>query len=200
MPRTARFVERQLETQHTKDCLLPGTREKAANDSKRGLGRKVVFIRSMGGIGKTQLAAAFATRHHSSYSAVLWLDGSSVNQLERLFVNVAKRIAAEELGDDPARVLAAGALNPDLFARGVLQWLSLPTNKDWLMIIDNVDWDCSPRINDTLAYDIKTYLSGAHHGSIIITSRLAGMARRFVAKLKVPPLSEENVAVSFKKR
>jgi hypothetical protein len=47
------------------------------------------------------------------------------------------------------------------------------------MIIDNVDYDCKIKEKDLLAYNAKEYLPQADHGSVLITGRLASMARTF---------------------
>ncbi len=54
-----------------------------------------------------------------------------------------------------------------------MDWLAQPDNADWLLIIDNVDREYNPRNADQDAYDVKRYLSGADHGAVLITTRLA---------------------------
>ena len=44
-------------------------------------GRKIHVLHGLGGIGKTQLAIAYARRYQKSYSAILWLDGKSKDTL-----------------------------------------------------------------------------------------------------------------------
>lgn len=51
-----------------------------------GRRRQVFVVNGLGGIGKTQLAVEFARKHHWRYSAVLWLDGSSI---DKSFVDIA---------------------------------------------------------------------------------------------------------------
>jgi len=57
--------------------------------------------------------------------------------------------------------------------RGVLDWLSLPSNQRWLLVIDNVDRDHTTKVKDPLAYDVKQYLPGTDHGNVLVTSRLS---------------------------
>ena len=54
-----------------------------------------------------------------------------------------------------------------------MDWLVQPDNTAWLLIFDNVDREYDPCGADPDAYDIKRYLSGADHGSVLITTRLA---------------------------
>ncbi|KAK5011624.1 hypothetical protein LTR28_011665 [Elasticomyces elasticus] len=68
-------------------------------------------------------------------------------------------------------------IDVDVVVEGVLQWLSLPSNQHWLLVIDNVDRDHLSKEKDPQAYDVKEYFPAADHGSILITSRLASLAR-----------------------
>lgn len=152
--------------------------------------QKTFLLHGLGGIGQTQLAAAFARTHHEKFSAVFWLDGSSVNQLKQSFISIASNLHQDELTADVKECLQAGKMDTDVVARGVLRWLSLPSNKHWLLIIDNVDRDWIFRDKDPLAYNVKEYLPQADHGFIMVTSRLAGMARWFEAELHIDRVDE----------
>ena len=55
----------------------------------------------------------------------------------------------------------------------MMKWLAKPDNTNWLVVFDNVDREYGPHISDPSAYDVRCYLSGADHGSILITTRLA---------------------------
>jgi hypothetical protein len=147
--------------------------------------RKIMLLHGLGGMGKTQLAVAFARRHQQKFSAILWLDGSSINQLEQSFVAVASRIPQDELTADVVESLQADGLNADVIVKGVLRWLSLSSNKHWLLIIDNIDRDWNAKEHDSLAFNPREYLPHADHGSILVTSRLAEMEYGIEAKLHV---------------
>jgi adenylylsulfate kinase-like enzyme len=54
--------------------------------------RKTFLLHGLGGMGTTQLAVAFARRHQQRFSAILWLDGSSIDQLKSSLAAVASRI------------------------------------------------------------------------------------------------------------
>jgi hypothetical protein len=147
--------------------------------------RKTFLLHGLGGMGKTQLAAAFARRHQQRFSAVLSLDESSVDQLKQSFVAVASRIPHDELTANVLESLQANKLDADVIVRGVLRWLSLPSNKYWLLIIDNIDRDWNAKEHDSLAFNPREYSPQADHGSILVTSRLAEMEYGFEAKLHV---------------
>jgi ATP/maltotriose-dependent transcriptional regulator MalT len=135
--------------------------------------RKMFVVHGLGGIGKTQLCIEFVRRYQAKYSAVFWLDGSSENALQRSFIDVVARLPATEV--PLALIQAAEQVNPDQrsVVQGVLNWLSLPSNRRWLLVIDNVDRDHTAKVEDPLAYDVKQYLPTADHGSFLVTSRLS---------------------------
>ena len=131
----------------------------------------------LGGIGKTQLAVEYARRHHSRYSALFWLDGSTEDQLKQSFIDMAHRLPQDQMTAGAAEALRQSSIDVDIVVNGVLQWLSLPSNQHWFLIIDNADRDHLHKDRDPQAYDVKKYFPSADHGSILITSRLASLER-----------------------
>jgi hypothetical protein len=55
----------------------------------------------------------------------------------------------------------------------VMAWLARPDNTAWLLIFDKVDREYRTQGSDPYAYDVKRFLSGADHGSVLVTTRLA---------------------------
>lgn len=127
----------------------------------------------MGGIGKTQLAIAYAKQHQHLYDSVLWLNATS----EALLRNGIRSVVSlfEGSGDvsayDDVPLLA-------FFSR----WLSQQGNTRWLVILDNYD--------DPGAYDIRRFLPVRSQGSIIITTRLTHEVAEMCAcpKIHLRPL------------
>jgi hypothetical protein len=107
-----------------------------------------------GGMGKTQLAIAFATQHYRENSSVFWIDASSEDTVKDSF-----RIMADIVFDmrDPE------ILNRERSTIHMNRWLSDKQNTRWLLIFDNHD--------DPESYTIEKYYPNALHGSIIITTR-----------------------------
>jgi ATP/maltotriose-dependent transcriptional regulator MalT len=142
-------------------------------DEAKSTRRRMFVVHGLGGIGKTQLCIEFIRRHQEKYSAVFWLDGSSEDALRRSFTDVVTRVPAAEV--PPALIQAAeqASLDHHLIVQGVLNWLSLAFNRQWLIVIDNVDRDHTAAVKDPLAYDVKQYLPAADHGNILVTSRLS---------------------------
>jgi hypothetical protein len=59
----------------------------------------------------------------------------------------------------------------------VKAWLDLGKNTRWLMIYDNYDNPRTLNNSDHSAVDVRRYLLGADHGSIIITTRSANVTQ-----------------------
>jgi hypothetical protein len=142
--------------------------------------RNVVIVHGLGGIGKTQLVIKFARKHQRWFSGIFWLDGSSEASLKQSFVSMAQRLPQGELTADGiqmrSQATVEATVEAEVAVRECQQWLSIPTNSRWLLIIDNVDRDHQDR-DDSQAYDVKAYFPDADHGSILITSRLARLQR-----------------------
>jgi hypothetical protein len=177
----SRFVERAQEMRAIEDHFLPEKQAVTHSSTKR----KTFLLHGLGGMGKTQLAVAFARKYHDKFSAVLWFDGSSIDRLKQSFVAIACELPQTELMADVAESLQVGKVDTDVVVRGVLAWLSLSSNKHWLLILDNVDRDWNTTERDPLAYNAKEYFPRADHGSILVTSRLVSIVDIFEANLHV---------------
>ena len=134
--------------------------------------RRLFFVvHGLGGIGKTQLCVDFARRHQKQFSAVFWLDGSSRDALRQGLVDASLRLPGRQTHPSRASYDLQEAID------GILQWLSLPDNIDWLLIFDNADRDWQGDSEDAQAYDIEGFLPPADHGNIIVTTRLSRMQK-----------------------
>jgi hypothetical protein len=166
VPAVSQFVQRDVEMCKLERLLLdnPATTRR----------QKVVLLYGLGGIGKTQLAVEFAREHHGRFSSVVWLDGSSEASLKQSFAAMVPRLPRSELTADGVEMLKH--FDVDVGVRECLRWLSLPTNRHWLLIFDNVDRDFG-NAEDPQAYNVEAYLPSTDHGSVLITSRLARLQR-----------------------
>jgi hypothetical protein len=135
--------------------------------------QKIFVLHGLGGIGKTQLAVEFTRRHHRKFSSVFWLDGSSEVSLKLSITKCAGRIPASQISDASRTYSTSSEGSLEEVVAEVMGWLAQPDNTDWLVVFDNVDRDYSPHTTDRLAYDVRQYFSGADHGSVLITTRLA---------------------------
>lgn len=157
------------------------------------------MVHGLGGMGKTQLAAAYAKRHRNNYSAVLWLNAQDETSLKQSFARVAKRILREH----PSVVYMKTAVEScdlDEAVGAVKRWLDQPKNDSWLLIYDNHD---NPKLEGdgrakqsggldegeeesdedaitTKAYEIKSFLPDTHHGAILITTRSSAVRGKLI--------------------
>ncbi|KAG9512227.1 purine and uridine phosphorylase, partial [Aureobasidium melanogenum] len=155
VPAIDHFVQRVNDMQKLEEHFFPQQLHLAR--------RKMFVVHGLGDIGKTQLCIEFVRRHHEKYSGVFWLDGSSEDAIHRSFIDVVARLPAGEI--PLALIRAAEQASPDQLSivRGVMDWLSLPSNRQWLLVIDNVDRDHTTKEKDPLAYDVKQYFPTADH-------------------------------------
>jgi hypothetical protein len=134
---------------------------------------KVHILHGLGGMGKTQLAVEFARRHHRRFSSVFWLDGRSEDTLTRSIASHASRIPPGQIAETSRMYAADSGADVDVVVKDVLAWLARSDNSTWLLIFDNVDREYKAQGGDPDAYDVRRYLSGADHGSVLVTTRLA---------------------------
>ena len=158
VPETEHFVARQEELAEIRKTLN-------SDDS-----RQTAVLHGLGGIGKTQLAVAYAKRYKADYSAIFWLNSKDEDSLRQSFARVARRILKEHpLASRLSAVNEDSKL--DEMVDAVKRWLDHPKNTRWLMVYDNYD---NPKLRsntDPSAVDLRGFLPGADHGSIIITTR-----------------------------
>lgn len=132
--------------------------------------RKTVVVHGLGGMGKTQLALAYAQRHKKEYSAVFWVNSKDVDTLKQGYAAAALRIHREHPSLVHLQTAAKGS-DLDEAAEAVKQWLSHPQNNRWLVIYDNYDTPKLPGRDDAGTYDIRPFLPDADHGAVLITTR-----------------------------
>jgi hypothetical protein len=132
--------------------------------------RKTAVVHGLGGMGKTQLALAYAQRHKDEYSAVFWVNSKDVDTLKQEYAAAARRIYREH----PSLVhLNAVAEGSDLneAAEAVKRWLSSAGNDRWMVIYDNYDTPKLPGHDEPGTFDIRPFLPEADQGAILITTR-----------------------------
>ena len=158
------FVDRPAEMAELERVLL---------SKQQSCRQRISILHGLGGIGKTQLAVEFARRHHRRFSSVFWLDGRSEDSLKRSIASCASRIPQGQIPETSRAYSADGSIDFNAVVKGVMDWLAQLDNTAWLLIFDNVDREYDSCGADPDAYDVKCYLSGADHGSVLITTRLA---------------------------
>jgi ATP/maltotriose-dependent transcriptional regulator MalT len=133
-------------------------------------GRRTVVLHGLGGIGKTQLAVAYAKAHQADYSAIFWLDIKDEDSVKQSYARMAKRISKEyPTASRFGGITEDGKL--DEVVDAIKRWLDHPKNTKWLMVFDNYDNPKVPGTVDKAAVNIRRFLPEAYHGSIIVTTR-----------------------------
>jgi hypothetical protein len=133
-------------------------------------GRRAVTLHGLGGIGKTQLAIAYAKAHRDEYSAIFWLNIKDEDSVKQSYSRIARRIWQEH-----ASAGYLGAITDDSpldeVVSAVKRWLEHGKNTRWLMVLDNYD---NPKVSgntDPGAVDVRQFLPEVYHGSVIVTTR-----------------------------
>jgi hypothetical protein len=188
VPRARQFIDRPAEMKDVEHVLIP-----RPGQSKR---QKVFVLRGLDGIRKTQLAVEFARRHYLSFSSVFWLDGQSEDILRRSIASSASRILEGQISEASRTYASDSRVDVDEVVRDVLTWLARPDNNAWLLIFDNVDREHRVQGGDPQAYDVKRYLPGADHGSVIVTTRLARLEQLGKSQ-QLGKVSEEQAQAIF---
>lgn len=164
LPVAGHFVARDAEMEKMEERLLP---TKAPDQ------QKIYVLHGLGGIGKTQLAIAYARNHQDTYSAIVWVNGRSRDTVVQSLAAFGRRASVAGVSQSTTGMTQQA---PDMNAEAdaVLRWLGLGKNSRWLMIFDNVDRDV-PNDEDGQAYNVRSFLPAADHGSILITTRLPSL-------------------------
>jgi hypothetical protein len=158
---TTHFVARQNELGKLDQILGGG----GSSD-----GRRTAVLHGLGGIGKTQLAIAYAKRHKDDYSAILWLNIKDEDSIKYSLAMAAKRLRRAHPSASGLSAIAQDS-SLDEVVDAVKRWLGHPKNTQWLLIYDNYDNPKLPGNNHPAAVDIRGFLPEAYHGSVIITTR-----------------------------
>ncbi|CAE6447651.1 unnamed protein product [Rhizoctonia solani] len=126
--------------------------------------QRICVIHGLGGSGKTQLALKVIEVNHEHWNHIIFVDAASRQKIEDTLRDFAR---ANNLGSTHTRTLQ--------FLQG--------THDRWLLVLDNAD---DPLLN-TL-----DYIPRCSHGSILITTRLAGMTFYARPPTSVFPISRMN--------
>ncbi|CAK1364181.1 unnamed protein product [Cercospora beticola] len=179
---TAHFVARVSELREIHEVL-----------SSSGV-RRGVTIHGLGGMGKTQLAIAYAMQYKDDYSAVFWVNAKDEDSLKLSFGNIAKQIAREHPSADAMRN-AANSSDRDEAVNAVKRWLNLANNTRWLIIYDNYDNPKIPSNTDSFALDLRKYVPESHQGCLIVTTRSSEV--RFGQQMRIRKLEtiEDSLAI-----
>lgn len=108
------------------------------------------ILSGLGGIGKTQTAIEYIYRYFQNYSAVFWVDATTLEHITADFLAIAQVLELPEKQKRDQRTIV----------KAVIHWLDLQSR--WLLVLDNVD-------NVEL---VKHFLPTRQRGSLLFTTRL----------------------------
>ena len=152
--------------------------------------RSAVVLHGLGGIGKTQLAVEYIRRHKEKYTAIFWLNANDEDCLRLSFRDIAQQILKHH---PSTSTLASVDLdeNLDKVVNTVKAWLDMSKNDRWLLIFDNYDNPKIPGNPDRSAVNVRQFLPGADHGSVIITTRSSQVSQgRRIQIQKMPNIQD----------
>ncbi|OQE62181.1 hypothetical protein PENNAL_c0269G11109 [Penicillium nalgiovense] len=163
------FMGRDLELDSMEKALIPG-----GNLRKQ----QRLVISGIGGIGKTQLAIAYAERHADLYKSIFWLNAASEAILQASFRSLAGLIL---------NIKEPGLLEPEEILTRVHQWLSAVGNTQWLLIFDNHD--------DPSLFEIENYYPPTSHGTILVTTRRPDLVAGTIIRIQPIRRIEDSLAI-----
>ncbi len=129
--------------------------EKALDPEKSG--QRGVVLCGIGGSGKTQLTLRYIEQHFHLYTAIIWINATTLEHTQQSFAEAADLISSKW----PAPDLPVVYIGPIRW-RKVVARLHSTCHKDWLLVIDSVD--------DLTQDNFRQYIPSCKHGSIIVTS------------------------------
>ncbi|KKP01442.1 hypothetical protein THAR02_06438 [Trichoderma harzianum] len=140
--------------------------------------RRRVSLYGLGGVGKTQIALAYAYWIHDIYpdTSAFWVHASNADRFRAAYASIAEKCEVPGRENPKADILFL-----------VKRWLEEQKNMQWLMIIDNVDdielFFPSQRSDDREAHQqgnqLARYIPDCNHGSILITTRNKQVGAKF---------------------
>ncbi len=144
----------RLRNEHNKQKPESESQQKPENEPP--LKQRPQVLTGVGGVGKTQIAVAYAYRYQREYHTIIWLNASSLTELTSEFAQIAEvlRLVEEQDVGDQRKMIAEART-----------WLSSEHLTRWLLIFDNVD---SPEI----VHGIVSLLPQNYYGHVLLLSRL----------------------------
>lgn len=161
-------------------ALLDAFKRRMETDKHTGA---TVVLYGTGGMGKTQLALEYVYRYNKEYSSVFWVNAAGKQTVHLGFIIIMQQLIDHhaERFDTPdythigQLLKMAGKLNSAgkfmiqqdedemHVIDAVKRWFTEKTNRNWLLVFDNLD--------DLESFKINDYLPSCVHGTVVITSR-----------------------------
>ncbi|KAF9774564.1 hypothetical protein IL306_007428 [Fusarium sp. DS 682] len=125
----------------------------------------VAALYGLGGVGKTQIALAYAHEMHTKNPelSVFWVFASNEERMRQSYASIAQRCSIRNDEDSGLNILEQ-----------VKQWLEADHQRPWLMIMDNVG-DLDPFYG---ASGLSKYFPSCAQGKLLVTTRNRQVAIR----------------------
>ncbi|MEV6484292.1 tetratricopeptide repeat protein [Streptomyces sp. NPDC051576] len=131
----------------------------APSDDTPGI--RSCVVHGTGGVGKTQLAVAYARQQLSAHTLTWWLPASSPERLRVMLLELA------------ASVRVPGHESENVVLSGLWGWLR--DNPGWLLVYDNVQRESDrPGAHGDGTQELMPFLPPDGDGEILITTQLRG--------------------------
>ncbi|KAL2019581.1 hypothetical protein VTK56DRAFT_9478 [Thermocarpiscus australiensis] len=125
--------------------------------------RSRLALFGLGGVGKTQIALAYAywLRETSPDVSVFWVHASNAERFQQSFASIARECRVPGYDDPKADIMSL-----------LKMWLEKHDRGRWLMVIDNAD-DMQLFVGGTAdpSKNLGRYVPESAHGSVLITTR-----------------------------
>ena len=155
---------REEETAYLDQILLPDQNQLESNmHLARDPGRRIALL-GLPGVGKTELAAAYASSRATKFDATFWVHADTTKKIENDFVEIARKLTPgdpEESDPVAARDHAKGWLSNPKKVVNADSDLLVQTDASWSLILDNAD---DPSL-------LADYWPSLLTGSVLVTSR-----------------------------
>ncbi|KAJ5300978.1 uncharacterized protein N7443_005980 [Penicillium atrosanguineum] len=190
--------------------LLEEINERLSNlssDPKYPNSRSRIALVGLGGVGKSQLAieCSYRIREQSPETWVFWVYASNTARFEQSYREIASRAKITGRDDPQASIFKL-----------VCDWLQDAKNKNWVLILDNVDDNeilhapipikpeqQADNGNGTFKQPLSAFIPQCQHGLIIMTTRSRSVASRMVDDsdiITVNPMDESQASALMEKK
>ena len=167
------FTDNEKRIQRLHELLIGGEETGASH----------VSISGFGGVGKTQLALAYAYTYRDSYETILWARAGNQEQLIKDVADIAYLLHVPETKKSEPR--------QRYLINEVFYWLK--THSGWLFILDNVEEDIHKTGNIEVELQIGRWLALLQNGHFLFTTRAQSIAN-MVQNFLLEALEEEEGA------
>ncbi|CAA9366238.1 MAG: hypothetical protein AVDCRST_MAG93-7999, partial [uncultured Chloroflexia bacterium] len=140
---------------------------------------RIAALWGLGGVGKTQVAAAYAFRHAENMHVVWWLQAQSDATITSDYVVLARAL----------QLPGADAQDQTQVAAAAIRWLER-SGQSWLLIFDNAERQDA----------IRPFLPRMGNGQVIVTSTSPAWGALTLLRYNVKPLELHEAADFLEKR